>query len=58
MSDDRKIIRTVPHAVLYSDETIFVKDVRLSFPHLRKPFKPGGKLSATRLPAGGTTAAR
>jgi hypothetical protein len=50
MSDNaRTIVRTVPHAILYSDETIFVKDVRLSFPHLRKPFKPGGKLSATFL---------
>ncbi len=35
----RKIVKRVPNAVLYSDGTIRIENVRASYPHLFKPYK-------------------
>jgi hypothetical protein len=37
--EPRKVVKEVPGAVLYSDGTILVKDVRLSYPHLGKAYE-------------------
>jgi Protein of unknown function (DUF2815) len=36
---ERTIVKKEDYAVLYSDQTILVKEVRLSYPHLDKPWK-------------------
>lgn len=45
----REVVTEVPHATLYTDDSIMVKEVRLSYPHLRKPYSPGGKYTACGL---------
>jgi hypothetical protein len=38
---DRKVVKTVENATLFSDGTILVKGVRLSYPHLDAPWSGG-----------------
>jgi len=44
MSDviERKVVKEESHVITYSDSTILVKEVRLSYPHFDKPWALGG----------------
>jgi hypothetical protein len=45
MSDvivERKVLREEKYVVTYSDQSIMIKEVRLSYPHLDKPWAMGG----------------
>jgi len=44
MSDviERKIVKTENYVITYSDSTILIKEVRLSYPHLKEPWALGG----------------